>query len=113
MRTSESSLLALSCVLAISAGQVLFKMVGNQTRHGLGLRAFILLGVAGLLYVGATLVWIYVLRFNPLIRVYPYMALSFVIVPIASCLVFGESVSVRYIMGSAIMICGLVVLTSG
>lgn len=113
MKASVSAVLALVCVLAISFGQVLFKVVGNQTRNGITLRSLATLGAAGVLYVGATLLWILILRFNPLHRVYSYMALSFVIVPIVSWFVFKEHLSMRYIAGSIIVIVGLIVAIGG
>ena len=113
MRAPLSAALALVCVLAISFGQILFKVVSNQIRNGLTLRALLILGAAGLLYVGATLLWIFILRFNPLHRIYSYMALSFVIVPIVSWVVFKEHLSMRYIAGSVIVVVGLIVAIGG
>ena len=113
MKVPVSAVLALVCVLAISLGQVLFKMVGDLTRNGLTLTSLLILGAAGVLYVGATLLWIFILRSNPLHRVYSYMALSFVIVPIISWIVFREHLSMRYIIGSVIIVVGLVVAIGG
>ncbi|CAB3804026.1 EamA family transporter [Pararobbsia alpina] len=105
----------LICVLGISAGQILFKQAAlfGSTKHGL-IEAWVLspwIWIAGAVYFVATVLWIYVLRFAPLSVAYPFMALAFVLVPIASRLVFGDHLRPMQMFG-ALVIMGGVALTS-
>lgn len=68
------------------------------------------LGVLSItIYAAATLVWIHVLRTVPLTKAYPFMALSFVIVPIGSVLIFSEQVRVQYVIGTLLIVAGVVI----
>jgi drug/metabolite transporter (DMT)-like permease len=103
------------CALAISAGQVLFKLLGRAYASGTGLfapRSLALLSLAGLLYVGATAAWIWLLRTLPLSRAYPYMAVSFLVVPLLSWLVLGERLPAAYLAGVALVAAGLFLVTA-
>jgi drug/metabolite transporter (DMT)-like permease len=53
--------------------------------------------------------WIWVLQKADLGRIYPLMALAFVIVPIGSHLVFGERFPPQYFVGVALIMIGIVV----
>ncbi|MDG4650204.1 EamA family transporter [Roseibacterium sp. SDUM158017] len=104
----------------ISAGQVLFKLTGGRI-DGRGAT-----GVAGILrtladpylllafaiYGSATILWVYVLRHMPLSQAYPFMALSFVLVPLASLVVFGETLGLRYWIGAGLIVAGMVVINA-
>lgn len=74
-------------------------------------RSLALVCVAGALYLAATFAWIWLLRTAPLSRAYPYMALSFVLVPLMSAFFFRESLSAQYVIGIALVIAGIVVAT--
>jgi len=52
-----------------------------------------------------------VLRSEDLGRIYPIMALAFVLVPIASHLFFGERFLPGYMFGTAMIIVGVIVTT--
>lgn len=106
--------LAIASVLLIAVGQLLFKAVGVASAAAGTLmhpRALLLVCVAGALYVAATLAWIWLLRTAPLSRAYPYMALSFVLVPLLSAFFFRESLSAQYVIGIVLVIAGIVVAT--
>jgi drug/metabolite transporter (DMT)-like permease len=108
------TLVALICVLAICVGQLLFKRVSIEIKAtGTWFDGTVLLyaAVAFAIYAGATLLWIYVLRFVDLSRAYPFMALSFAIVPIASAWLFGDKLSVAYFSGVALICAGVVVIS--
>jgi undecaprenyl phosphate-alpha-L-ara4N flippase subunit ArnE len=103
--------------ILISTGQVLFKMTGLRLaeRKGSGMLSlatdpYFVSALA--LYGVGTLIWIYVLRHLPLGQAYPFMALSFVLVPIASVLVFGESLGLRYWLGAGLIVAGMLVIRS-
>src|SRR4051812_26842178 len=76
--------LTLACVIAIAAGQVMFKLsarsvAGSGALHDLLFSPILIAALA--VYGVATVAWISQLRFVELSRAYPLMALSFVIVP--------------------------------
>ena len=107
-------LFALICVIALSAGQVLFKAAAVTSKESNGFLATKPLGfliAAMFIYAAASLLWVWVLRSEELGRVYPFMALAFVIVPVASLLVFGERFSTDYFIGLGLIIAGIVFTT--
>lgn len=106
-------LVALICVAGMALGQILFKMCAMAARDAgspLEVRAVSLLVVALVLYGVTTLVWIWVLQRIDLGKIYPFMALAFVLVPIGSHLVFGERFSTQYFFGVAFIVIGIVII---
>ncbi len=106
--------MALLCVLAISIGQILFKRTGLQIEStGSVFAAQVLLTGIGamVLYAGASLLWIYLLRFVELRYAYPIMALSFVITPLLAHLFLSEKIGGQYLFGMALIIAGIVIIT--
>ena len=65
--------------------------------------------VALTLYGIATILWIYVLRFVPLNRAYPYMALSFPIVTLASYFIFAEKITIGVAAGITLITLGILI----
>ncbi|MBX8530077.1 EamA family transporter [Pseudomonas cichorii] len=105
-------LAALACVLGISIGQVLFKMTAQTFRQNGDLLDPVMLGwffLSLLLYGITTIAWIWVLQKAELGRIYPLMALAFVIVPIASHFIFGERFHIQYFVGVATIMTGIVI----
>ena len=105
-------LLAVLCVIGIAAGQVLFKLAaGSLSRTGslLDPATLTILMSAFILYGGTTIAWVWVLQRIDLGRAYPLMALSFVLVPIGSYLLFGERFNPQYFVGIALIVVGIVV----
>lgn len=104
----------------ISFGQVLFKLAGGRIdgRTATGamgvlhtlLDPFLLVALA--IYGTATILWIYVLRHVPLSQAYPFMALSFVLVPLASWLFFGETLGLRYWIGAGLLLSGMAIMNT-
>jgi len=104
---------AFLCVVAIAAGQVLFKFTALALAEaGTPLNGrVILFGAAALgIYGLATLAWIALLQNAALGKVYPYMALSFVFVPAAGVLLFGETLSLGQLAGTALVLAGVAVV---
>jgi len=101
-------------VVVISIGQLLFKLASAHLDfrrpladpHGLAI-----LAVALALYGGATLVWLAVLRHSPLSRIYPIMALSFVLTPLGGMIVLKEPIPGGYWAGVALILAGLAVIS--
>lgn len=103
--------------ILITLGQVLFKFAGLRLGEREG-AAFVrvlldpyLLTALGLYGVG-TLIWINVLKHLPLATAYPFMAATFILVPVASVLVFGESLGLRYWIGAVLIVAGMAVINS-
>lgn len=110
MPTSLISYLLGGVVLA-ALGQVLFKIgaVGcNELNDFLNPAIF-----GGLFCYGlGTLLWIVALSKAPLTIVYPFTALTFVIVYAAGILWFGEATSIRSLLGIALILGGLFLVSS-
>jgi drug/metabolite transporter (DMT)-like permease len=113
--TPKQVVLALSCSLGFSIGQIFFKLAARGLRSGpqplAVLRSladpYLIAGLA--LYGVVTLLWLTLLRSVPLSRVYPYAALAFVLVPFFSWLFFGERIGATYLLGVAFIVAGVVV----
>lgn len=103
--------------ILISAGQILFKLTSRRAGAadlsglvGLLLDPYLVTALA--IYGLGTLVWIYVLKSAPLVTAYPFMALTFCLVPLLAFLVLGEPLSLRYGLGVGLIMTGLLVITS-
>ncbi len=113
--TVLSHILALICVFAIAGGQVLFKLVGNALNETGSIwhpRVFLSFLAAMVLFGGATLLWIGLLQSTALSRLYPYLALSFVIVPLLSWLLYSEPLTFKYWLGMALILLGIFVVAN-
>ena len=96
--------------LAMATGQILFKY--SASRYGelsspilLFLKWPFLLALA--VYAITTVGWVLVLRTAALSRAYPFMALSFVLVPFLSWIFFKEQLSLRYLLGIGAIVLGI------
>jgi len=105
--------LLLVCVACLAAGQLLFKLSARTLQAATGpadlLRlltepAFLL---ALVVYGGTTLLWVWILRKVPLTVAYPFVALSFVLVPLAGWALLGERVAWNYWAGIALIVAGI------
>ena len=99
---------------AMVGGQLLFKMAALRAVHegpfieramGLLLNCYFL--VALVLYAALAGVWVWILTFTPLSRAYPFVALAFALTPALGGLMFAEPISVRLVIGIALILCGL------
>lgn len=103
---------AFLCVLGIAVGQILFKLSAislNQTGSYFAPKTAAMLILALSLYGISTLAWIWVLQKLELGRVYPLMALAFVLVPIGSHYILGERFHEQYFVGIAIIMVGIII----
>ncbi len=108
--------LALCCVAALAAGQVLFKQAATGlSASGAMLSSATLVPLisAIAIYGVSTVVWVWVLQHAPLGRLYPLMALGFVLVPLASHFMFGERFTPQYLIGVAFILVGVVLASRG
>jgi drug/metabolite transporter (DMT)-like permease len=107
----KTYLLLLLFPLAMAAGQVLFKYSASRYAQ-LASPALLFFKWPFLLALGlyalTTIGWVLVLRSVTLSKAYPFMALSFVLVPLLSWLLFHEQLSLKYLMGIAAIVFGIV-----
>ena len=101
--------------LLIATGQVLFKLASAQAGRP-DLRGIISLLInpvliaALLLYAFGTIVWIYVLKSVPLTIAYSFMGLTFCFVPLLAQVFLGEALTLRYMIGAACIVAGMLVI---
>ena len=118
MNTRHAALLTL-LACGLSVGQVLFKLTAQRQSAAMpGLRAkfFSLLTdpvfiIAILLYMSVTLYWIWLLSFIPLSRAYAFTALSLVFTALGGVVFFHEPLSLRFAVGTAVIMLGLAIIT--
>lgn len=99
-------------VALMAAGQLLFKATALAWRHQGTLWAtpvLTRLGVALAIYGVATLAWIWLLQRLPLSLAYPFVALSFVLVPLGAWWWFAEKPGLWQLAGAALIVAGIVV----
>jgi drug/metabolite transporter (DMT)-like permease len=114
VKTTITHFASLAVVMvALAAGQVLFKHVGLAMRGRPLLDGFLLMARQPALYTAlaiyglATLLWIWILSRLPLTQAYPWMAISMVIVPLLGWFVFGERVTPVFWLGMVLILVGL------
>ena len=106
------SLAALLCVCGVAAGQLLFKCTANSkalSGNYLHPPTFLWLLSALLIYGVTTFGWIWTLQQGPLSRIYPWMALAFVIVPLLSAVLLGERLQATYWLGVTMIVAGVTI----
>lgn len=108
-------LVALLCVLGLAVGQILFKVSATslaQTGSFFAFKTATTLVSAMLLYGITSIAWVWVLQKVELGRIYPLMALAFILVPLGSYLVFGEHFSPQYFIGVILIMIGIAIAVS-
>lgn len=110
---SHQYLALTSFAFLLATGQILFKYAAQSSPRidsvggvfGLLLNPY--LWAAGVLYGGATILWVMILQHVPLSRAYVFAALGFAIVPLASAALFGDSLSTRFMIGALLIVVGV------
>jgi len=100
------------CVFGIAAGQLMFKLSATAMQQAGSYRdprGLLILFVALGLYGVTTLAWVWVLQKVELGRVYPLMALAFVLVPVGSHFFLDERFQLQYFIGVALIVAGIVI----
>lgn len=103
---------AILCVFGLAIGQILFKISAIALAESKTIYAFkpiAILFVAFFLYGVTSLAWVWVLQKIELGRVYPLMALAFVLVPLGSYFILGERFQSQYFLGISIIIIGIII----
>ena len=109
-------ILSVICVFLICVGQILFKYASIYTEidnHFLNIKSVLLIFLAFIIYGASSLLWVYILKGSELSKVYPMMALAFIIVPVISYFLFQETFSLRYLLGTSLVIVGIILTTGG
>jgi drug/metabolite transporter (DMT)-like permease len=100
--------------VGMACGQLLFKTAALQFAGEAPLvgrllsllqNGFFLSAIA--LYGALSVLWVWVLTFTPLSQGYPFVAIAFALTPVLGGLVFAEPLSVRLLIGLAVIIGGL------
>lgn len=105
-------MVAVLCVVGLAIGQILFKVSATsltQTGSLFALKTAATLFAAMVLYATTSVAWVWVLQKMELGRVYPLMALAFVLVPLGSHFVFGERFPPQYFVGVAMIMAGILI----
>ena len=80
-------------------------MTDESRLIGLLQNGYFLAAVA--LYAALSVLWVWVLTFTPLSRAYPFVAIAFALTPLLGGLVFAEPLSPRLLLGLAVILGGL------
>lgn len=107
---------AVGCVIGLAIGQILFKvsavaLVESGTIFAVKPMATLFTAMG--LYAFTSIGWVWVLQKVELGRVYPLMALAFVLVPLGSYFIFGERFQPQYFVGVAMIVVGIVIAVKG
>lgn len=98
-------------VMALSVGQILFKMAASGFEFSVaGFISSLLnikLIIALIVYFFATLMWLFVLKATPLRVAYPFAAFAFIAVPILAHFLLGESISWNTFVGAGLIAVGV------
>jgi drug/metabolite transporter (DMT)-like permease len=116
VRLSMTQIVLLTAyALAMAGGQILFKIAalksppsGSLVERLLALAHSEFFAAALVLYGALAVFWVWILTFTPLSRAYVFVALAFAITPAAGALIFAEPISVRFVVGIALIFLGLV-----
>jgi drug/metabolite transporter (DMT)-like permease len=94
-------------VLALSTGQILFKMAASGFEFSvsgfLNSLSNIKLICALTIYFVATIMWLLVLKVTPLRIAYPFVSLAFFIVPILAHFLLNEKLSWNTFVGASLI----------
>jgi drug/metabolite transporter (DMT)-like permease len=103
---------AILCVVGLAIGQILFKTSASslaKTGSFFAPQTATILLSALVLYGITTIAWVWILQKTELGRVYPLMALAFILVPMGSHFFFGERFQPQYFVGVALIVIGIFV----
>lgn len=104
-------------ILLMSIGQIFFKKssIFIETNTHLPIILKYLYNIwffVGILSFGvATIVWIKVLSLAKISQVYPMQSFAYIIVAILAYFIFGEKINIYTILGTAVIIIGLFIIS--
>lgn len=98
-------------VLAMAAGQILFKLAAGSMDGNAGWFGQVVLNrslwLAMLVYLSATGLWVVLLRQLPLHVAYPFVALAFFFVPVLGHFFLGEPLRWQSLLGALVIVLGV------
>lgn len=100
------------CVIGLAVGQILFKISATAfTESGsfFSIKPAIIFCAAMCLYGITSVAWVWVLQKIDLGRIYPLMALAFILVPLGSHFVLGERFQSQYFIGVGMIVAGIII----
>lgn len=103
-------------ILMLVSGQVLWKQASGKIHPELSFKGivgtlfnpYILCG--GIIYVLATVIWIYLLSKENLSKIYPLQSLSYVLGALAGVIFFGEQLNAEKILGLVLILSGAYII---
>ena len=98
------------CALSMCLGQVLLKVTSNALQAGgnyLDQSVFVPFAIAIIIYGVATLGWVWALKYVPISRAFPFVAISYIVIPLAGAFWFGEVLDLKYGVGITFIIAGV------
>ena len=112
--------LAALCLYALGMvlGQLLFKASSQHLGNGalpeklLGLFFNPTFLLALSLYLGLSLVWVWILSFTPLSKAYPFVAIAMVLTPLIGAVFFQEPVTPAFLIGVVLFGLGLFLIAT-
>lgn len=111
----NSRLIIVICVIVMTIGQILFKMVAIRYNETADIYDFGVIGcfaIAGIMYVTSSVLWVWALRSAEISRAYAYFALGFVLVPLLGAWLFDEQLTLRYGLGVVFIVAGVALTSS-
>lgn len=105
---------AFLCVLGLAVGQILFKASATMLSQAETIFSYKVAAAflgAVCLYGITSIAWVWVLQKMELGRVYPIMAMAFILVPIGSHFIFGEKFTSQYFFGVFVIAAGIYITT--
>jgi len=100
-------------IIFVSFGQILFKYSSMLLNRGYEALSINVIGCVFLAFLSAglgSIIWIILLRNIDLSRAYPFMALSFILVPLLGFIFFNEQLSTPYLIGAMFVISGITII---
>ena len=92
------------------AGQLLFRgaaLAANTFGSWLNLRSAVLFCTAIAMYTAMTFLWTHALREVSLARAFPFMAIAYVILPVAEHFLFAQALHWNALAGGAVIMAGI------
>jgi len=107
-------IILIAITLCASYGQVaLKKAVKNIDGVNIGLFYNVDLLIGILLYGICSISWLWVLKTMSLSKAYPFLALTFLFVPLFAHFFLGESISLNIIIGALLVVVGVCMINYG
>jgi len=103
---------AILCVISLAIGQILFKIGAlalTESGSFFAMKPAATLFAAMCLYIITSVAWVWLLQKVELGRIYPLMALVYVLVPLGSHFVFGERFQLPYFIGIGVIMMGVII----